>query len=86
VNYDQIDFPYPRSYQFETSGEAIQFTYIERSSQFRLVFAARTNEGKDIIVKFGYGQYGAEAHRAAAEFSLSPALLSYSKLPAICEW
>jgi hypothetical protein len=81
VNVEQIDFTYPHSYQSDTFGATIQFTYIERFSQIRLVFAARTvDEGKNIVVKFEYGQYGAEAHRAAAESGLALALLSYSKL------
>jgi hypothetical protein len=70
--------PYPDSYQ--TSGATIQFTCTKRISEIRLVFAARTIEGKNVIVKFRSGQYGVDAHCAAAESSLTPNLLTYSKL------
>ncbi|KAJ3928085.1 MAG: hypothetical protein NXY57DRAFT_874161, partial [Lentinula lateritia] len=69
-------FPYPRSYR--SSGTTVQFTYIKRVSRIRLVFTARTEGDQDIIVKFGYGPYGVEAHQAAAESGFAPALLSHS--------
>ncbi|KAF7419402.1 hypothetical protein PC9H_001992 [Pleurotus ostreatus] len=89
VDGTQIEFPYPRSYvanvpQDSTSatGKTIQFTYTKRISPIRLVFAARTDgDGEDIIIKFGFGKYGAETHKAAAAAGIAPALLSYSDLP-----
>ncbi|KAF4607398.1 hypothetical protein EYR38_001469 [Pleurotus pulmonarius] len=89
VDGTQIEFPYPRSYvanipQDSTSatGKTIRFTYIKRISPIRLVFAARTDgDGEDIIIKFGFGKYGAESHQAAATAGIAPALLSYSNLP-----
>ncbi|KAF5377990.1 hypothetical protein D9757_009837 [Collybiopsis confluens] len=57
----------------------IQFTYISRIDPIRLVFRARTAT-ENIIVKFGYGHYGLEAHQAVAKAGLGPALLGYSKL------
>lgn len=78
VDPSQVDFPYPRSYE-SSPGSSVQFTYVERISTIRLVFTART-EDKNIIVKFGHGRYGVEAHRAAAQSGLAPALLSHSVL------
>ncbi|KAJ3887214.1 hypothetical protein GG344DRAFT_80954 [Lentinula edodes] len=78
IESDQASFPYPRSYR--SSGTTVKFTYIERVSQIRLVFTARTEGDQDIIVKFGYGPYGVEAHQAAAESGFAPALLSHSNL------
>ncbi|KAJ4469929.1 hypothetical protein C8J55DRAFT_479485 [Lentinula edodes] len=78
IDSDQVSFPYPRSYR--SSGTTVQFTYIKRVSQIRLVFTARTEGDQDIIVKFGYGPYGVEAHQAAAESGFAPALLNHSNL------
>ncbi|KAF5368670.1 hypothetical protein D9757_010208 [Collybiopsis confluens] len=58
----------------------VQFCYTERVDPIRLVFKACTTDGENIIIKFGYGRYGLEAHRAAGEAGLAPALLGYSKL------
>lgn len=79
VDHGQVTFPYPRSYP-SLSGSTVPFTYTERVSQIRLVFTARTEEDKPIIVKFGYGRYGVEAHQAAAASGLAPAILSHSDL------
>ncbi|GAW01818.1 hypothetical protein LENED_003433 [Lentinula edodes] len=65
IDSDQVSFPYPRSYR--SSGTTVWFNYIKRVSQIRLVFTARTEGDQDIIIKFGYGPYGVEAHQAAAE-------------------
>ncbi|KAF5335612.1 hypothetical protein D9757_015360 [Collybiopsis confluens] len=58
----------------------VHFRYTERVDPIRLVFKACTTEEENIIIKFGYGQYGINAHRAAAENHLAPALLGYSRL------
>ncbi|KAJ4469916.1 hypothetical protein C8J55DRAFT_479460 [Lentinula edodes] len=78
IDSDQVSFPYPRSYR--SSGTTVWFNYLKRVSQIRLVFTARTEGDQDIIVKFGYGPYGVEAHQAAAESGFAPALLSHSNL------
>ncbi|KAF9062855.1 hypothetical protein BDP27DRAFT_1336043 [Rhodocollybia butyracea] len=68
VDVDQVTFPYVRTYE-SSSGTTVPFNYIERISQIRL-----------IIVKFGYGRYGVDAHRAAAQSNLAPALLNHTNL------
>ncbi|KAE9388589.1 hypothetical protein BT96DRAFT_1025391, partial [Gymnopus androsaceus JB14] len=80
VDADQVRFPHVRSYQ-SSSGVTIPFTYMERVSRIRLVFTACTEDCRKIIVKFGYGQYGVDAHKAAAQAGLAPDLLNYTKLP-----
>ncbi|KAF5370410.1 hypothetical protein D9757_013134 [Collybiopsis confluens] len=62
------------------SRTAIPFTYVDRIDSVRLVFGARTATAERIIVKFGYGHYGVDAHRAAAKAGLAPALLAFSEL------
>lgn len=79
VDYDQINFPYICSYK-SFSGTIVPFKYTERVSQIRLVFTACTEDGCKIIVKFGYGRYGVDAHKAAAHYGLAPALLSHTDL------
>lgn len=79
VETSQVDFPYPRSYQ-SFPGSLVQFTYVKRISTIRLVFTARAQDDKIIIVKFGIGHYGVEAHQAAAKAGLAPALLDHSQL------
>lgn len=79
VDPDQIAFPYIRSYK-SPSGATVAFKYIERLSQIRLVFTAHTEDNCKIIVKFGYGRYGVDAHKAAAQSCLAPALLNYTEL------
>ncbi|KAF5378381.1 hypothetical protein D9757_010881 [Collybiopsis confluens] len=63
-----------------TSKNKVQFRYIKRVDPIRLVFTAQTTEGENIIIKFGYGRYGLDAHKAAAKVHLAPGLLGYSKL------
>jgi hypothetical protein len=79
VDSTQVSFPCYCFYD-SFSGSKVRFTYTKRISQVRLVFSARTEDNKDIIVKFGDGRYGTDAHKAAAEAGLVPALLGYSKL------
>ncbi|KAF5347362.1 hypothetical protein D9757_015170 [Collybiopsis confluens] len=62
------------------SSTAIPFSYVDRIDPLRLVFGARTATTERLIVKFGYGHYGVDAHRAAAKAGLAPALLGFSKL------
>ena len=85
VDETQVKFPYPRSYSVNVGAEdphqTVSFDYIGRLSNIRLVFTARTKQGKYVIVKFGSGQYGANAHQAAVTAGLAPAILSYSHLP-----
>ncbi|KAJ3858930.1 hypothetical protein EV359DRAFT_87023 [Lentinula novae-zelandiae] len=82
IDSDQVSFPYPYSYR--SSGTTVQFTYIKRVSQIRLVFTTPTEGDQDIIVIFGYRPHGVEAHQAAAESGFAPALLSHSNLAG--EW
>ncbi|KAJ3728735.1 hypothetical protein C8R42DRAFT_273481 [Lentinula raphanica] len=71
---------YPLSYT-SSSKDTVQFTYyLQRVSKLRLVFTARTEGNQDIIVKLGHRRYGVEAHQAAAESDLAPALISFSEL------
>ncbi|KAJ3774795.1 hypothetical protein FB446DRAFT_685593 [Lentinula raphanica] len=71
---------YPLSYT-SSSKDTVQFTYyLQRVSKLRLVFTARTEGNQDIIVKLRYRRYGVEAHQAAAESDLAPALISFSEL------
>ncbi|KAF9062703.1 hypothetical protein BDP27DRAFT_1336206 [Rhodocollybia butyracea] len=79
VDVDQITFPYVRSYK-SSSDTVVPFKYVERVSDVRLVFTACTENNRQIIVKFGSGQYGVEAHKAAAQSNLAPALLSHTDL------
>jgi hypothetical protein len=87
VDKTQVVFPYPQSYSLNIGVpepyQTVSFAYSERLSNIRLVFTALTKAkpAKDIIVKFGSGQYGAEAHQAAVTAGLAPAILSYSHLP-----
>jgi hypothetical protein len=85
VDETQVKFPYPRSYSVNVGvkdpHQTVEFDYIGRLSDIRLVFTARTKQGKYVIVKFGSGQYGANAHQAAVTAGLAPAILSYSHLP-----
>lgn len=79
VDADQVSFPYIRSYE-SPSGITVLFKYIERVSQIRLVFTACTQDDCKIIVKFGYGWYGVNAHKAATQYGLAPALLNHTNL------
>jgi hypothetical protein len=40
----------------------ISFQYFRRVSRIRLVFEAKTEDGRDVFIKFGNGHYSAEAH------------------------
>ncbi|KAF9060694.1 hypothetical protein BDP27DRAFT_401725 [Rhodocollybia butyracea] len=62
---------------------------LQRLSQIRLVFTARTEDdaSRELIVKFEYGRYRIDAHKAAAQADLAPALLSYNPdLLGGCGW
>ncbi|KAF5356509.1 hypothetical protein D9757_014229 [Collybiopsis confluens] len=59
----------------------VHFRYTERVDPIRLVFTACTAKGEDIIIKFGYGRYGLEAHTKAAAAGLAPAVLGFSWIP-----
>ncbi|KAF5386419.1 hypothetical protein D9757_006634 [Collybiopsis confluens] len=59
----------------------VHFHYTKRVDPIRLLFTARTAKGEDIIIKFGYGRYGLEAHTKAAAANLAPAVLGFSWIP-----
>ncbi|PFH50412.1 hypothetical protein AMATHDRAFT_145129, partial [Amanita thiersii Skay4041] len=71
-------YPYKTDYRDE-SGQQINFRYTERIEK-KLVFAARTDEGAPLIVKFTR-HYSADAHRFLAQLGHAPQLRAVTALP-----
>lgn len=76
---DSLSLPY-RTHYTVSSTVSVNFRYIGRVDETRLVFRAQDTEDRPLIVKFTR-KYSKEAHEHCARFGVTPALHAVEKLP-----
>ena len=79
----QADCPYPRNYDsLDGGGTIVHFRYISQIDEDKCAYIVELSTGGRAFVKFVQGNYGKDAHMAAAKLGLAPPLLGFQTLPA----
>jgi hypothetical protein len=76
ADMERLIFPYPSSFTVE--GSEIQFTYVSRFLDSKLMFLAKAGES-DILIKFTR-RYSEDAHRHCAKENVAPKLYAVQHL------
>lgn len=76
-------FPYPYSYTCTKTSSTCYFTYCHQLDSTRLLFSAKTADGKTLCIKF-VRFYSKEVHQLCASGGFAPALHGFEHLPG--EW
>lgn len=73
-------FPYPYSYTCTKTSSTCYFTYCHQMDSTRLLFSAKTADGKTLCIKF-VCYYSKEVHQRCASGGFAPALHGFEHLP-----
>lgn len=73
-------FPYPYSYTCTKTSSTCYFTYCHQMDSTRLLFSAKTADGKTLCIKFTRS-YSKEVHQRCASGGFAPALHGFEHLP-----